>query len=61
MRAQAAEQQPKLASLNRQIEQKRAEADSIMATIAKLDATMPLGLTAMRADMLNERYRLSGN
>jgi hemolysin D len=42
MRAQAAEQQAKLASLNRQIEQKRAEADSITATIAKLDATMPL-------------------
>ena len=42
MRAQAAEQLAKLASINRQIEQKRAEADSITATIAKIDATMPL-------------------
>jgi hemolysin D len=42
MRAQASEQLAKLASLNRQIEQKRAESDSIVATIAKLDATMPL-------------------
>ena len=42
MRAQAAEQLAKLASINRQIEQKRAESDSITATIAKIDATMPL-------------------
>jgi hemolysin D len=41
MRAQAAEQLAKLASINRQIEQKRAEADSITAAIAKIDATMP--------------------
>jgi hemolysin D len=42
MRAQAAEQLAKLASINRQIEQKRAESDSITATIAKIDTTMPL-------------------
>jgi hemolysin D len=42
MRAQAAEQLAKLASINRQIEQKRAESDSVTATIAKIDATMPL-------------------
>lgn len=42
MRAQAGEQLAKLASIDRQIEQKRAESDSITATIAKLDATMPL-------------------
>jgi len=40
MRAQAAEQLAKLASINRQIEQKRAESDSVTATIAKIDATM---------------------
>ncbi len=42
MRAQAAEQLAKLASVNRQIEQKLAEAESITATIAKIDASMPL-------------------
>jgi hemolysin D len=42
MRAQASEQLAKLASIERQIEQKRAESDSITATIVKLDATMPL-------------------
>lgn len=42
MRAQAGEQLAKLASVIRQIEQKRAEADLVTATIVKIDATMPL-------------------
>jgi hemolysin D len=42
MRAQAAEQLAKLASINRQIEQKSAESESITATIAKIDASLPL-------------------
>jgi hemolysin D len=42
MKAQAAEQLAKLASINRQIEQKVAEAQSVTATIAKIDATLPL-------------------
>ncbi|MGD5476677.1 biotin/lipoyl-binding protein, partial [Xanthomonas citri pv. citri] len=40
--AQAAEQQAKLASVVQQIDQKRAEAQSITAAIAKIDATLPL-------------------
>jgi hemolysin D len=42
MKAQAAEQLAKLASVDRQIEQKLAEAQSTTATIAKIDASMPL-------------------
>jgi hemolysin D len=42
MRAQASEQVAKLANLDRQIEQKKAEAESITAAIAKIDATMPM-------------------
>jgi hemolysin D len=42
MRAQAGEQLAKLASINRQIEQKKAEAESVAATIAKIDASLPL-------------------
>jgi hemolysin D len=42
MLAQAAEQQAKLASVVQQINQKRAEAQSITAAIAKIDATLPL-------------------
>jgi hemolysin D len=42
MRAQAGEQLAKLASINQQIEQKQAEQQSIIATIAKIDATLPL-------------------
>jgi hemolysin D len=42
MRSQAGEQQAKLASIRRQIEQKRAEAESVTATIAKIDASMPM-------------------
>jgi hemolysin D len=41
MMAQAAEQEAKLASLDRQIQQKTAEAEQVKATIAKLDASMP--------------------
>lgn len=42
MQAQAAEQLAKMASITQQIEQKRAEADSIAAAIAKIDASLPL-------------------
>lgn len=42
MLAQAAEQQAKLASVVQQIDQKRAEAQSVTATIAKIDGTLPL-------------------
>jgi hemolysin D len=42
MRSQAGEQVAKLASINRQIEQKKAETDSVVAAIAKIDASMPL-------------------
>jgi hemolysin D len=42
MRAQAGEQLAKLAAINRQIEQKLAESQSITATIAKIDASLPL-------------------
>jgi hemolysin D len=42
MRSQAGEQLAKLASINRQIEQKKAESESVVATIAKIDASMPL-------------------
>jgi hemolysin D len=42
MRAQAAEQVSKLSSISRQIEQKRAEADSVSTAIGKIDASMPL-------------------
>jgi hemolysin D len=42
MKAQAAEQLAKLASIHRQIEQKVAEGQSITATIAKIDASLPL-------------------
>lgn len=42
MRAQASEQLAKLASIDRQIQQKLAESQSITASIAKIDATMPL-------------------
>lgn len=42
MHAQAAEQLAKLASLNRQIDQKLAEAQSVSAAVAKIDASLPL-------------------
>jgi hemolysin D len=42
MQAQAAEQLAKMAAINQQIEQKRAEAQSVSATIAKIDASLPL-------------------
>ncbi|WP_316229200.1 HlyD family type I secretion periplasmic adaptor subunit [Bradyrhizobium sp. SZCCHNR1070] len=41
LQAQAAEQLSKLAGVTQQIEQKRAEAQSVQAAIAKIDATMP--------------------
>jgi len=42
MLAQAAEQAAKLASIQQQINQKRAEAQSVQAAIAKIDASLPL-------------------
>jgi hemolysin D len=42
LHAQAAEQLSKLAAVTQQIAQKRAEAQSVQAAIAKIDATMPL-------------------
>jgi hemolysin D len=42
MKAQALEQLAKIASITRQIEQKAAESQSITATIAKIDASLPL-------------------
>jgi hemolysin D len=42
MEAQYAEQNAKLASLDQQITQKRAESDEAIATIAKLKASLPL-------------------
>jgi hemolysin D len=42
MLAQALEQVTKLASINQQIAQKKAEADSVMAAIGKIDASLPL-------------------
>jgi hemolysin D len=54
MRAQATEQLAKLASINQQIEQKSAESQSITATIAKIDASLPLveeGATVRRKAM----------
>jgi hemolysin D len=54
MRAQAAEQLAKLASIDQQIKQKLAESQSITATIAKIDASLPLveeGATVRRKAM----------
>jgi hemolysin D len=42
MLAQALEQQTKMASIDQQIAQKNAEADSVIAAIAKIDASLPL-------------------
>ena len=42
MNAQAREQAAKVAALERQISQKQAEADGVAATIAKLEASLPL-------------------
>ena len=54
MLAQASEQVAKLASLHQQIDQKAAESDQVTATIAKIDASMPLleeGATIRRKAM----------
>jgi membrane fusion protein, hemolysin D len=54
MQAQASEQTAKMASINQQIEQKLAEAQSITAAIAKIDASLPLveeGATIRRKAM----------
>jgi hemolysin D len=42
MRAQAQEQQAKVAGIERQIAEKAAEAEEVAATIAKLESSMPL-------------------
>ena len=42
MAAQIAEHDAKLAAIDRQIAEKRAESESVKATIAKLDASLPL-------------------
>jgi len=42
MEAQAAEQQAKLAGIDRQLAEKRADASAVKATIAKLEASLPL-------------------
>ncbi|WP_420970805.1 HlyD family type I secretion periplasmic adaptor subunit [Bradyrhizobium sp. B120] len=58
MQAQAAEQTAKMASISHQIEQKRAEADSIAATIAKIDASLPLveQTAKIRRDAMQIQY-----
>jgi hemolysin D len=54
MKTQAAEQLAKLSSIHQQIEQKIAESESIVATIAKIDASLPFveeGATVRRKAM----------
>jgi hemolysin D len=52
MAAQAAEQQAKLAAIDRQLAEKRADNSSVKATIAKLEASLPL--LQKRADIRHE-------
>jgi hemolysin D len=52
--SQTAEQQAKLAALDRQIAQKQAERDTIGATITKLEATIPV--VAQRVDVRKYLY-----
>src|SRR5450756_227212 len=47
--SQTAEQQAKLAALDRQVAQKEAERDTTSATIAKIEATIPV--LAQRVDV----------
>ena len=56
--AQAAEQTAKLASLDQQIAQKRAEAEEVAAEIRKLDATLPVlaQKEALRKQLLDVQY-----
>ncbi|KJC54170.1 hemolysin secretion protein D [Bradyrhizobium sp. LTSPM299] len=56
--AQAAEQLAKMASINQQIGQKRAEAESIAATVAKIDASLPLveQTAKIRRDAMQIQY-----
>ncbi len=58
MQAQAAEQLAKMASIVRQVEQKRAEAESIAATVAKIDASLPLveQTAKIRRDAMQIQY-----
>lgn len=54
MTAQAAEQAAKIAAIDQQLAQKAAEADQVTASIAKIDATLPLldeGATIRRKAM----------
>ncbi len=58
MQAQTAEQAAKLATLDRQIAQKRAEGDGVTATIAKIQAMLPLlrGQRDIREELLKNEF-----
>lgn len=58
MIAQAIEQEQKLAALDRQIAQKRAELDQVVATVAKLNHSLPLlhEETDVREKAMNIKY-----
>ena len=58
MAAQVAEQQAKLAAVDRQLAEKRAENESVKATIAKLEAALPLlqKQAEIRREVLNSGY-----
>jgi hemolysin D len=58
MAAQVAEQQAKLAAIDRQLAEKRADGDSVKATIAKLEASLPLleKQAEIRREVLNSGY-----
>ncbi|PKU21372.1 HlyD family type I secretion periplasmic adaptor subunit [Telmatospirillum siberiense] len=56
MMAQAAEQAAKLSAIDHQAEQRRAELEGVKATIAKLEASLPL--ISRRADLREEAARM---
>lgn len=56
LEARAAEQAAKLASLDRQIQQKKAEGDEIAATIAKLQASTPI--LAQQVDVREQAMKI---
>jgi len=58
MAAQMAEQKAKLAAIDRQLAEKRAEGESVKATIAKLEASLPLlqKQAEIRHEVLNSGY-----
>ena len=53
--SQVAEQQGKLAALDRQLKQKEAERDTIAAAIAKIETTIPV--LTQRVDIRKYLYR----